>query len=117
MKLKKKEDRIVFWKPLCPDFTQSDKHNHKVVGIWISGVAFLILFILHVPWSIAALLAFVTCVGIAALKEVYDYFVEGHCCEVADFVATIVGGFFGVGWSIIGVYLWCFLVIFFFLLG
>ena len=70
-----------------------DKVLHFIAGFLIYCIAHAIGFYINIALSPLVIMFIVLFIGIA--KEIFDKFTHGDV-EVADVVATVVGGFFGL---------------------
>jgi len=72
---------------------KTDKCLHFIAGLVVAQIAFALLR-LALPWWWSAFIAFVIAAVVGGLKEALD--VKYGVPNVADFVATMVGGLVGV---------------------
>lgn len=76
---------------------KTDKCLHFIAGMVVAQIAFALLR-LALPWWWSAFIAFVIAVVVGGLKEAWD--IKHGVPNVADFVATMLGGLVGVSLAI-----------------
>lgn len=72
---------------------KTDKCLHFIAGMVVAQIAFALLRI-ALPWWLSAFIAFVIAAVVGGLKEAWD--IKHGVPNVADFVATMLGGLLGV---------------------